>query len=193
MKDFNTFKKLKNVKLRNIEKMNFVNDGNRSLSESVVIHEVLNALEDFKSNNILNCVLIGGVALSFYVKPRATMDVDFLFLSYEDIPDRINKFKRHRKGAFQHNKTHVEVEVVTPQSINLPFHIAETIFNTSIIIDNIKIASPSGLVASKLFRFNRQDQADIDALIECSKIDLEPFNLPDEQLEKFKIIMDSMI
>lgn len=176
-------------KLRNIEKMNLKNDGSRSIYESIQIPEVLEALKDWINNNGSNCVLIGGLALSFYVRPRTTMDVDVLFLTSSDIPDTVNKFKRHRKGAFQHNKTHVEVEVISPETINTDISLVEAVFETSILEKGIRIASPAGIVALKLGRFSRQDQADIEALKEYTTIDLTPFKLQKELLDRFDSII----
>lgn len=179
--------------IRNIEKMNTINYGNRSLFESVVNSEVLLALKDWKNNNASNYVLIGGIALSYYVKPRFTQDVDILFLSKNDIPNTVNKFKKHRPNAFQHNKTHVEIEVFTSEFISIDQHIVNTVFETSNIIDGIKVASIDGLIALKLNRFKLQDQADIEALIEYSiqtnfTIDLTKYNLSENLLNKFQSI-----
>ncbi len=176
-------------KLRNISKMNQSNDGTRTLFESIVAYEVLKALENWASLKLENYVLIGGLALSFYVKPRMTQDIDMLFLTKEDIPKVLPNFKRTRPGAFQHNNTHVEVEVVVPQSINVDIKIVQKVFETSVISNDVRVASPSGIIALKLFRFSRQDQADIESLIlECDDIDLSPFDLPERELERYNSI-----
>lgn len=184
----------KDYKLRNIEKMQTSNKGDRTLFESLMVPEVITTLKDWIDNNNSNCMLIGGSALSYYIKPRYTEDVDVLYLSFSDIPDNVNLFKspkKHRNGAFLHIQTHVEVEIVTPKSINLNQELAEEIFNTCNIVDNIKIASPSGLVALKLTRFSLQDQADISELIKASDIDLTQYkNLTDENLSNFQKIVD---
>jgi len=184
---------IKNInEFRLIDKMNNVNDGTRTLTESILIPEIALALSDWITNYQENYVLIGGLALSYYVKPRTTIDIDVLFLNFNDIPKKVLKFKKHRTLAFQHNITHVEVETVTPESINLPIEVAQKVFDTAIIKDNIKIASPSGLVAMKLFRFNRMDQADIENLILNTTIDLTFFNIPKELIKKYKKIKKSI-
>lgn len=184
--------KIKKIQeFRIIDKMNTINI-NRTLFESVIMPEVEVALKNWIENNDGDCVLIGGLALSYYVKPRSTTDVDILFLSYNNIPEKVDKFKKHRNLAFQHNLTHVEIETVTPESINVPIEIVEKVFDTAIISDNIKIASPSGLVALKLFRFNRQDQADIENLIINTDIDLNQFNIPINLLMKYNKIKKSI-
>ena len=162
--------------LRNIEKMNYVNDGTRSLTESIISPEVISALNDWINNQESNFVLIG-LSLSYYVKPRFTVDVDVLFLSSEEIPDKVDNFKRNRKSAYQHNKTHVEIELITPQLIDISLEFAKSIFDTSIMNDGIKIASPSGIIALKLGRFSLQDQSDMVDLTNYEKnIDLLPYN-----------------
>jgi len=184
---------IKNInEFRIIDKMNYINDGTRTLMESILVPEIILALKDWVNNYSNDYVLIGGIALSYYIKPRTTTDIDILFLSNEDIPEKVLKFKKHRSLAFQHNLTHVEVETVTPKSINVPIEIAQTVFDTAIINNNIKIASPSGLVALKLFRFNRLDQADIESLIINTDIDLSQFNLPVELLKKYNKIKKSI-
>jgi len=174
--------------LRNIEKMNDINRGNRCLFESIVSTEVLQALSDWISNSKSDFVIIGGLALSYYIKPRMTMDVDVLFLSSEDIPDKVEDFKRHRPSTFQHNKTHVEVEVITPKLINTSIELIKKVFETAENQNGVKIASPSGIVALKLGRFNRQDQADIENLKQNYDIDLTPFNLSQEFIDKYNTI-----
>jgi len=174
--------------LRNLGKMNHVNDGTRSLFESILPVEVIDALHDWIENNDTKCVLIGGLALSYYIKPRYTSDVDVLFLSKNDIPNEVYKFKHHRPSAYQHNKTHVEVEAVTPELINTTIDTIQAVFDTAKDVDGIKVASPSALIALKLGRFSRQDQADIEGLTQFvgyNNVDLEPFKLSQELLNKY--------
>jgi hypothetical protein len=181
------------MKLRDLMKANFPNDGTRSLLESIMIPEVEAAFKDWKKNSSdLKFVLIGGIALSYYVKPRSTTDADLLFLTPEDIPATVNGFKRTRPGAFQHNQTHVEVEVLTPTAINMSQEIAQAIFDNSKSTDGIKVASPAGLIVSKLGRFNLQDKADIGALYELGPVDLSPYPIPKEWEAKYQTLVDSI-
>jgi hypothetical protein len=170
---------------RNIGKMSSMNNGKRTLKESIMSNEVIDALEEWKYYNKSDCVLIGGVALSYYIKPRYTQDVDFLFLSETDIPDNVDKFKRFRKGAFRNNKTHVEVEVISPETINTNKNTVKAVFDTAKIVDGVKVASPSGLVALKLGRFSYQDMADIQELYKFDLIDLSPYHLSDELIQRY--------
>lgn len=180
------------MKLRDLLNCNFPNDGTRTLFESILVPEVEKAFKDWKkyaSNT--KCVLIGGAALGYYIKPRVTVDADLLFMTSEDIPLFVENFKRTRPGAFMHKETNVEIEVLTPQAINMPVQIARAIYDNAKIEDGIRIASPSGLVVSKLIRFKLQDKADIQSLYEFGKIDLTPYPIPKEWVEKYENLVKS--
>jgi hypothetical protein len=141
-------------------------NGTRTLYESIVVPEVLKALKDWAIADVPNCVLIGGLAVSFWCKPRATSDGDFLFISENEIPNEINGFKRVRSHAFRHNKTHVEIEVLSPEFLNIPSGLGKKVIETAVKQSNsIKVASKEGLIATKLNRFSLQDRADIDELL----------------------------
>ena len=172
------------------EKLNFRNNGNRLLLESIPVPEVNNALNDwiYYSNE---GILIGGCAVSFHGKPRMTMDVDILFVNAEDIPKNVTNFKRIRQGSFQHNKTHVEIEVLSPSSINISQELAEMIFKTSERSNDFIVASPSGIVALKLQRGSFQDKADIVEMIKTNRVDLTGWPLSNEQFQTFENIKNS--
>lgn len=178
------------MRLRDLFKTNFSNDGSRSLFESILIPEVEKAFKDWKRNAGTNFVLIGGIALSFYVKPRTTTDVDILYFSKNEVPEKVLGFKRHRQGAFQHNSTHVEIEVLTPDMINMPVEVAKQILKTAQDVDGIKIASREGLIISKLKRFKLQDQADIEALLELGPTDFSSFSIPTEWQDKLNAMLN---
>jgi hypothetical protein len=178
------------MRYRDLTKTRGPNDGTRTLLESVLIPEVAAAFKDWKNNTThLKCVLIGGVALSYYTKPRSTTDSDLLFLAKEDIPTEVSKFRRHRPGAFEHKQTGVEIEVLTPESIKMTQELAEAIYERSTKVDGIRVASPAGLIASKLERWSLQDRADIDAILSITAIDLSPYPLTQKHLDRFNSIV----
>jgi len=153
-----------------------------------MLPEIIQALKDWKK--IQNDgVLIGGVALSYYVKPRMTQDLDVLFLNEKTIPNKIPGFKRTREHAFIHNRTHVEVELVTPSLINVPENLVKKVIETAIVDDGIKITSPSGLIALKLNRLKMIDKADIISLINYGNIDLTGFGLSSDLLAQFAALI----
>ena len=152
--------------MKHLRKRLWKNDGFRSLFESSIHPDVVTALEDWKDNyNGDNYVLVGGLAYSYHVKPRATDDIDLIFLSFGDVPDNVPGFKYIRKHSFLHIKTHVEVEVLDPEFLNSTRKRFEKIFSEAIISDGVKIASARSLIVMKLKRFSNQDQADIQELI----------------------------
>jgi len=154
--------------------------------------EVDAAFEDWINNTYdKNQVLIGGMALVNYDIDRSTQDVDFLFLSSDEIPEQVNGFKKYRGNAFQHNKTHVEIEVLTNKSINLDPTIVDLIFKTAYQKEKFKIASPSGLVAIKLDRFSPSDERDISLLMKNYSIDIDEFlpHLSDRANKNWKSII----
>jgi hypothetical protein len=139
-------------------------------------NEVDSAFEDWVNNTKnINQVLIGGMALVNYDIERSTQDVDFIFLSQDDIPDSVYGFKKHRNNAFQHNKTHVEIEVLTNNSINLEKEVVDIIFKTAYQKDKFKVASPSGIVAIKLDRFSNSDEKDIYSLMKNYSINIDEY------------------
>lgn len=160
-----------------IEGLNKPNDSNlsRPLLESVIAPEVSAALKQWIGSTDVPGVLIGGLALSFYVKPRYTIDVDVLYLSDDEIPDQIRGFKRTCTHGFQHNQTHVEVEVLSPKFLKISPELAHKVVETAVVSNGMKIANKGGLVAMKLHRGNLQDQADIVALLQTGNVDMEPF------------------
>jgi hypothetical protein len=185
--------------IRNLAKMRHINDSEhtRTLFESVMMPEVVMALQDWIRGGA-HGVLIGGTALSYHVRPRFTQNLDVLFLQSSDIPALISGFKRTRPSAFQHNKTHVEVEVVSaskptsgsfwgraPEGTNLPPEIANFVYQTAIPSNGLKVASESGIVAMKLFRLSLQDQADIVALIKTGRVNLDQVMRPADKRTAF--------
>lgn len=179
------------MKLRNIKKMSGPNDGTRTLFESVMAPEVIRALHDWQANGGRG-VVIGGVALSYYAKPRYTQDVDVLLMTDSEIPAVVNGFSHNRIHAFEHKRTGVEVEIVTPEHVapNLSPETVKKVIETATISDGIRIASPSGIIALKLARFSAQDKADMIALIKSGQpIDISGFCLPQDQIQKFIGIM----
>jgi len=176
--------------MRNFSKLQHSNDGSRSLTESAIAVEVMAALKDWKANTKTG-VLIGGLALSYWAKPRYTEGVDMLFLQPTDVPVHVEKFKAHRKGAFEHKATNVEVEYVHGGNVPVPQNVIDEVFRTAIVVDGFKAATPSALIALKLHRFWLRDQSDIVTLNALGGIDLSKFKLSKGLLKKFDQLIKS--
>jgi hypothetical protein len=148
-------------------------------------------------------VLIGGLAMSFYTRPRATTDVDLLFLSNSDIPGEVAGFKRYRNGAFQEYKTQVDIEVTTPESfVTLPQSLAQEVINTAVFHGGIKVASLCGMIALKLCgamtpKRKLKDLADVAALVEGKTLvevceSLKTYTLGAPQLALLHEVFDAL-
>jgi hypothetical protein len=138
--------------------------------------EVDKAFDDWiRNSKDKNQILIGGMAMVDYNSKRSTMDSDFIFLSEEDIPTYVYKFKKSREHAFKHIETHVEIETLSPSFLKVKQELIDLIFETSYDKGDYKIASPSGLVVLKLDRLSETDKLDISFLCDNYDIDLEPF------------------
>ena len=137
-----------------------------------------------------NCVLIGGLALSFYTKPRYTQDVDVLFLHDTDIPKEKVGFKRTRPHSFLELETHVEVETLSSSYLSLPSGLAAKVFSTAISHGEWLVASREALIALKLQRASRQDLADIEKIL-LPEMTMLGWFLTEKQLATFHAISES--
>ena len=180
------------IKLRN---MCFAHAAVHDIHHVALVPEVQQALAAWIKAKTETCapgVLIGGLAMSFYAKPRYTEDADILFLSATDIPETVKGFKRTRSGAFQENKTHVEVEVVTTQSINQTQELVKKVIETAVIHDGIKVASIEGLIALKLVasdnpKRKHRDLGDIDLMLENNpRPDMSEWPIEQKHFTKFE-------
>lgn len=151
-----------------------------SLSAAAVAPEVQEALRDWAANHF-DCVLIGGLAMSFYGVPRYTVDVDVLFQSV--LPMSADGFKRLREHAFMHRSTHVEVEALTHAFLNIPEAVVTRVFTTAVPHDGILVASRDGMVALKLYaalhtKRELKDKADLQTLLQVP-VDMAGWQLPE--------------
>lgn len=198
MKNLYTYKHFNTELKQNRKKRRWKNDGSRTIFESAIHEDIYLTLKDWKNSvSSDKYVLIGGLAYSFYVKPRYTEDINLLFLTYDDIPNDVYKFRKHRKHAFEHIKTNVEVEVLTPEHLKEDKELFEMIFETSILSEGIRIASPIGLIAMKLGIFSPLDRADIEILYKYARendmdLNITKFNLSEEKINRFNEVISSI-
>jgi hypothetical protein len=153
-----------------------------------MVPELVLAITDW-TRQVSGCLLIGGLAFSFWEKPRQTQDIDLLVLHPVDIPDNVTGFKRVRPHAFLHNKTHVEVEVVEPSTVNMSLELAGWIISQSVVDTSlgtvVHVANPSGITASKLGRWSMRDKADVDELMTHFELHLDSAPLPKQIRDRF--------
>jgi hypothetical protein len=74
--------------------MQTINDGTRTLIESIMMPELIAALRDWAKSGS-GGVLIGGLGLSYHARPRFTQDIDFLFLEPPDASEVDPRFLSH--------------------------------------------------------------------------------------------------
>src|SRR5207248_51611 len=92
-------------------------------------------------------VLIAVTAPSFHVRPQMAQELDFLFLDATEIPGTVPGYTRINPMRFRHDRTGLEVNVVTTAAIHVPLEVAEEVARTAIMSDAVRVASESGLVA----------------------------------------------
>lgn len=143
----------------------------KTLEQASIDPAVRKAFADWKKAGFTRGVLIGGLALSFYARPRYTQDIDILVLDLDKLGTS-SDFKKHRPSALEHKQTGVEIELVTPKLLGISEALAEKVMLNATIIDGIRVASREGLIALKLYaatsnpRRFRQDTADVVNLLE---------------------------
>ena len=174
-----------------------------SVNNVALIPEVQHALTSWIKRTVPNerGVLIGGLAMAFYAPPRTTQDVDMLYLHSSDIPGEVVGFKYHRKGAFQENTTHVEVEVVAADTIGIPSSVAKRVVDTAVTYDGVKVASLQALIVLKLYgakepRRRFKDLGDVQRLLEHNRainINLGEWSLSKQQMAWLTEITHSLM
>lgn len=179
------------MEIRNVGVMNHINDAthSRSLTESIMLPQVILALGDWRRAGV-GGVLIDTAALSFHVRPRMAQELEFLFVDDAAIRDVVSGFDRVSPTLLRHRRTCVEVNVATPAALRVPTEIAEEVARTAILSDDVLVTSESGLVALKLLRRSRQDEADIVALIKTGRVDLSGFPLAPKKMAAFRELVE---
>lgn len=158
--------------------------------ESIVVPEVGAAFNDWVKNAPKgDYVFIGGNVVGYYSKPRATMDVDVLFKG-NNTPTEVAGFKLIRPHAFQHNNTHVEVEVLSAGFLGIPTELVQKVFDTAVEINGVHLPSVEGLVALKLMRGSMRDLGDIEAIIEKHNINLINWPVPQDKLQRAEQLLN---
>lgn len=162
-----------------------------SLSHVAIYPEVQVALEAWVALGVRS-VLIGGLAMSLYAKPRMTEDVDVLFLHDSEIPESGVGFKRVSNHSMQENKTHVVVEIVTSKTFPIPQSLVEQVFATAVPIDGMMVASREGLIALKLHGADEPkrrlgDLADVARIVKADTT-MQGWNLSPWHIEVFQSV-----
>ena len=154
------------------------------------IGNALDAVFQFKGDFIL----VGGLARRFHSSPRNTGDIDLLFKGESELKEFLmsnrEKFKQLRPHAIIVNG--VEVDLITPEFLNIPCSIVEYIFSNyeTDYTGGIKVASKEGIILLKLIRMSPTDDNDIRALIESGGKNLKVQDILNLVGENKEVIVD---
>ncbi len=139
------------------------------------IIKALKVFDDLKKKGVIRDYAVGGaVAMTYYVEPRATRDVDiFLLADYEehkltwDILDKLGY--KYKEGIVIED---IPVDIVP--SFQHPFYSEAIRKSKKVRMDNIlvKIFTPEYLIATKLLVFRGKDRIDIFDLFRYVKVNL---------------------
>lgn len=131
---------------------------------------------------ITDYALIGGLALSAWVEPRTTKDIDLAIvvsqsLTWQDIASLI-KTRLGRKVILQKgNKRttiqeklsfmigHIEVDLISTKGFVLAAEAVEHAVTAEVFDKSVKVAIPEYLILLKLLPLSLQDEVDIRALM----------------------------
>lgn len=173
--------------LRNIGAMNGPNDGTRSVQNSILAPQVIEVLKDWRKGATSPPLLIGTLAYSFWQRPRYTTDIDILSVD-ESLPIYKIGFRRVNNVQWEHLKTGLIVNLWSR------FHgreyyapVFRQVKKTSVKKHPYRVASVHGLIALKMYTFTRQDQADIEKLLELNPgFKPEEWTMPEGSIERLK-------
>ena len=144
-------------------------------------------------------VLVGGLSVGFHAEPRRTDDVDIMIYGedkLQDIKDALWKgFKdiQARKHAMKHRETGVELEILTPEFLKIDKNIVKKAIDDAVIVNDIRIVSKAGLIATKLCRGEFKDLGDIEVIVKAhGTVDVSVYPLTDKQLALYKMVLDKV-
>jgi len=139
------------------------------------MEEIISDISDIFKKNKVRHVIIGGIAVLAWGKPRTTQDVDVVTgLSPNDVEQVITDLSAHgfntpkdahnrlQKGLpvkFRHGTYSVDLRLAS-------FSIDNQALQRARIIKGFSIASKEDLIIYKLARFDYQDKADIQTVID---------------------------
>jgi|WetSurMetagenome_2_1015567.scaffolds.fasta_scaffold01667_1 hypothetical protein len=150
--------------------------------------KALRFFDTLKSENLIkDYAIIDGLALSAWIKPRATKDIDLIVscaadfehadLKYlvesrlgEKTVTHIMRNNETIKEMFSFTENLLEVDIISARD----FPLAEEAINNAVAIEalgqTVKIATPEYLIALKLIPFEEQDRIDIKRLLKTADL-----------------------
>lgn len=145
--------------------------------------KIITFFDEIRNEGIIeDYALIGGLALSAWIRPRTTKDIDLIVVASKDIKWKnvasIIETRLHKKVAVQKmtQRTHIkeklsfilgqiEVDIISTKG----FDLAEEAIKNSVVAKvfgkHIKVVVPEYLILLKLLPLSSQDTIDIRALV----------------------------
>ena len=144
----------------------------------------------FQDNIRMDYILIGGLAVSIWGEPRATVDIDFLIsLKTDDFDFLTEKLKQSDRFIFVHDKpmifgkiSFLRATLKSNPDISVDFLFADDEFKNEALkrketvrIDDfsINIAAPEDLIILKFLSGRGQDRLDAEKILEIQKEHLD--------------------
>ncbi len=136
---------------------------------------------------ITDYALIGGLALSAWVRPRATRDVDLVVaiskkMTWSDIASFIET-RLNKKGIIQKGTRRtmiqeklsfmmgqIEVDVISTKGFGLAAEAVKNAIHAQVFDKSVKVVSPEYLILLKLLPLSSQDEIDIRQLLKKANI-----------------------
>jgi hypothetical protein len=132
-------------KLRNIDKMNDKNFGNRDLFESLLNYHVVVAMKYLISkNDVSDIILINDLGVCFYSKPYMCKTIEILVRD-------VKRFKYFPNNKFRNG---IELKQISIKDLNISDEIFDMMLKNSYKSNNINIASPAILMSIFLKDFD---------------------------------------
>lgn len=159
------------------------------LFDRMMVPQVKEALKAWIKATTNHGMLVGGLVVGVYSRPRMTMDVDIIFKDDSEIPVTVTGFKRIREHAFEHKKTGVEVKVLSPKYLSIPTAMYERVKETAILKEDIWVPSIASIIALKMMRASFRDLGDIEYLLLDNPnaiFDISGYHVPKEKWERVK-------
>lgn len=177
--------------------LNESGNNNRSLKNSVPYKELYEALTKWydEVGKEHDCVLIGGLAVSYHGRPRNTQDVDFLTTNVKKPEVVVDSFKKIGKFTYIDKKSHAPVEAITPEILNndLTDSLVKIIQKDAVIDkqSGVKIASINSLIVLKLLSGRMRDDSDVvSLLIACNfNYDIKKYKLKKKYIDKLETLV----
>lgn len=145
-------------------------------------------IDEIKNEGIIDdYALIGGLALSAWIRPRTTKDIDLVVVVSKDMKWKhiasIIETRLHKKIAVMKGtqRTHIkeklsfvsgqiEVDIISTKGFDLAAESIKNAVIAEVFGKHVKVAIPEYLILLKLLPLSSQDAVDIKALVKKTDI-----------------------